>query len=360
MVRQLNVRMDLALTDNFFHKRKLRVYTSPAQNYGSYAIAANQGGASQGNGNATAMKIRRSAEKTNTSTRKSRVVVSNNPLTRKKVTQSGKGGDSEKKKKTKKNTAKVSASSSAYQRITQDVLNDSRPSSFQDILSQNQSLLSAANLQQLQNFHNLNASPTPFLQQMMLNQSVADQSAALLETIQAQQRQPVSLMQPESYGLPQNPEVSAARASVAATLTTSAGKPPRYPGAPSPSVTGTITQNQPITIPTATTRYDISANHGNKTPTLDRSYLSSGGVSKGSTTARSPSPVVVVPRTAKSAPSPSSPVARPVQSTATGKASNGKGTKAKRKSSVETAGPTKVLYRPLPSPVSTFGTSRRL
>lgn len=334
------------------------MYTSPAQNYGSYAIAANQG-TTQGNGNATAMKIRRSAEKTNANTRKSRVVVPNNPLTRKKSTPSGKGGDSDKKKKTKKNTTKLSASSSAYQRITQDVLNDSRPGSFQDILSQNQSLLSAANLQQLQNFHNLTASPKPFLQQMMLNQSVADQSAALLETIQAQQRQPMSLMQPESYGLPQNPEVSAARASVAATLT-SAGKPPRYPGAPSlsPAVTGTIVQNQPITIPTVTTRYDVSTSHVNKTPALDRSHLSSGGVSKGSATARSASPMVVVPRTAKSAPSPSSPVARPAHSSA--KSSSGKGTKAKRKSSVETAGPTKVLYRPLPSPVSTFGTSRRL
>lgn len=338
-----------------------RVYTSPAQNYSSYAIAATQNTA-QGNGNATAMKLRRSAEKSNPSGRKSRVVVSNNPLTRKKTTSVGKGIESDKKKKAKKAT-KAAASSSAYQRITQDVLNDSRPNSFQDILSQNQSLLSAVNLQQLQAFHNLNASPTPFLQQMMQNQSVADQSTALLETIQAQQRQqqPVSLVQPESYGLPQHPEVSAARASVAATLT-SAGKPPRYPGTPSasPAVTGTIMHNQPITIPTATTRYDMNTSHLNKTPAIERSHLSSGGASKGSATARAPSPVVVVARTAKSAPAASSPTARGAHSGSTAKSPGGKATKVKRKSSVETAGPTKVLYRPLPSPVSTFGTSRRL
>lgn len=281
--------------------------------------------------------------------------MSSNSLTRKKST-TPKSAENEKRKK----KAPKKLSPSDYHRITQDLLNskvNQSNYSFQDILAQNQSLLSTGNLHALQSLHAPNAAaPTPFLQQMMQNQAAADHSSSLLAAIQAQQLQAGSFIPPSSYGLPQNPEVSKARADAAATLTNSTGKPPRYPTPSSSGISGTVLSNQPIVIPSVSSaRADGNSGYPSRSMGVDRSALSSTGkVSSGpsastpKSSARSPSPAAVNVSSTK-------------KTNAKGSATKAtSGSKTKRKSSIESAGPTKVLYRPLPSPSTSFGTSRRM
>lgn len=306
----------------------------------------------------TAMKARRSAEKRTppTTGRKQRVDISSNSLTKNRSTSSNKKESATSKlevsNKKKKRVSNSAPSAAAYQRITQDISRSSglNANSFQDILSQNQSLLSTSNLQALQNFHNNNAPPTPFMQQMMQNQAATEQSSSLLAAIQAQHMQQ-GMVPPHlsSYNVPQNPEVSAARGNVAATLA-SAGKPPRYPSTPTPAVTGTMFSNQPIFIPTTTSTSRVNTSVTNNVREIP--------------VARSTSPANGTANRKSAISTSGGKKLNNSSNTANSKYASAKKTasaaKSNRKSTIESAGRTKVLYRPLPSPVSTFGISKRL
>lgn len=311
----------------------------------------------------TAMKARRSAStgKMTNAVQKNRVVVSSNSLTRKKTTTSSKQKDtvtslvSHEKKKKKAASKKLVPGT--YQQIAQDISRSGvqNTGSYNDILAQNQSLLSATSLQTLQNFQNSTnvLPPTPYMQQMMQNQAAADHSASLLAAIQGQHMQ----MQPNFVSslpaaLPQHPEVSAARANVAAVLAT-AGKPPRYPSQSPSAVMGTMIPQQPIIIPTVSSAAERvnSSNQSRINNNNNNSFSSSKRPSS------SPSPAV----RARSPPTSTNRRSPSVTKKVTISHSESK-VKPKRKSLVESqsAGPTKVLYRPLPSPVSSFGTSKRM
>jgi regulator of replication initiation timing len=329
---------------NWMHQSSAPTFTP------SYGIGAPMSAPVTAN---TAMKARRAANEkgvvgSSSSSRKARVVVSSNNLTRKKSSHSGAkqkdsksstpATDANKKKK----KASIKTPAGVYERMTQDL--SSNGNSFQDILGQNQSLLSVANLQALQQFHNGSSAPsTPFMQQMMQNQAATEQSSSLLAAIQAQQLQ--QYLSPSS-AVPQNPEVSAAKANVAAGLASS-GKPPRYPTAHSPGITGTVLSSQPIYIPTAGLTGALGNNRPvSKTP-VESSFASSQQPKLPGSATRGRSPASGG-RQRISAPSPAS------------KKSSGSKSKTQRKSTVESPGPTKVLYRPIPSPASSFGTSKRM